>query len=149
MTRNRLVSFYRTLQELGLESPEEYIREIPYRDADRAARETAELLDLKEPPTCILYPDDYAALGGINEIRSRGLRIPEDISIAGYDGLLFARILEPKLTTLCQDTKKIGKTAADRLIDLVEKPKTTLIERYVIEGTLFKGASVKNIDPKN
>ena len=149
VTRNRLVSFYRTLQELGLESPEEYIREIPYRDADRAARETAELLDLKEPPTCILYPDDYAALGGINEIRSRGLRIPEDISIAGYDGLLFARILEPKLTTLCQDTKKIGKTAADRLIDLVEKPKTTLIERYVIEGTLFKGASVKNIDPKN
>lgn len=149
VTRIRLTSFYRTLQRMGVETPDDYIKESPYRDADSAAKATRELLDLPNPPTCILYPDDYAALGGINEIRSRGLRIPEDISIAGYDGLLFARIREPKLTTLCQDTKKIGKTAADRLIDLVEKPKTTLIERYVIEGTLFKGASVKNIDPKN
>ena len=54
---------------------------------------TSELLDLKDPPTCILYPDDFSALGGINEIHERGLRIPDDISIAGYDGLTFARIL--------------------------------------------------------
>ena len=74
------------------------------------------------------------------------MRIPADISIAGYDGIMVARILDPKLTTLCQDTEAIGKTAADKLIDLVEHPKTTLIDRYVIEGTLFRGASVKNIN---
>lgn len=68
---------------------------IPYRDAEAAAMATSELLDLKDPPTCILYPDDFSALGGINEIHERGLRIPDDISIAGYDGLTFARILEP------------------------------------------------------
>lgn len=146
VTRNRVTSFYRTLQSFGVEPPEEYIREIPYRDADRAAEETAKLLNLETPPTCILYPDDYSALGGINEIRDRGMRIPADISIAGYDGIMAARILEPKLTTLCQDTEAIGKIAADKLIDLVEHPKTTLIDRYVIEGTLFRGASVKNIN---
>ena len=109
---------------------------------------TAELLELKDPPTCILYPDDYSALGGINEIRDRGLRIPEDISVAGYDGITVARILQPKLTTLCQDTEAIGRIAADKLIDLIEHPKTTLIDKFTVEGTLFKGASVKDMNQK-
>lgn len=76
VTRMRLSGFYRTLQRLGVEIPDAYVKECPYRDADSAAKVTGELLDLPNPPTCILYPDDYAAIGGINEIRERGLRIP-------------------------------------------------------------------------
>ena len=147
VTRMRLSGFYRTLQRLGVEIPDAYVKECPYRDADSAARVTGELLDLPNPPTCILYPDDYAAIGGINEIRERGLRIPEDISIAGYDGITIAKILEPKLTTLCQDTVAIGRIAAEKLIDLIENPKTTLIDRFTVDGTLFKGASVKRLLP--
>lgn len=145
VTRTRLSSFHRTLQRKGLEIPDDYIRESPYRDADTAAKVTGDLLDLPHPPTCILYPDDYAAIGGINEIRERGLRIPEDISVAGYDGITIAKILEPKLTTLCQDTVAIGRIAAEKLIDLIENPKTTLIDRFTVDGTLFKGASVSEV----
>ena len=147
VTRIRLTSFYRTLQRVGVETPDDYIKESPYRDADSAAKATRELLDLPNPPTCILYPDDYAAIGGINEIRERGLRIPEDISIAGYDGIAIAKILEPKLTTLCQDTVAIGRIAAEKLIDLIENPKTTMIDKFTVDGTLFKGASVKQLLP--
>ena len=147
VTRIRLAGFYRTLQRMGVDTPDDYIKESPYRDADSAAKATGELLDLPNPPTCILYPDDYAAIGGINEIRERGLRIPEDISIAGYDGINIAKILEPKLTTLCQDTVVIGRIAAEKLIDLIENPKTTLIDRFTVDGTLFKGASVKQLLP--
>ena len=85
------------------------------------------------------------ALGGINEIHERGLRIPDDISIAGYDGLTFARILEPRLTTLCQDTETIGRLAAQKLIDLIENPKTTIIDKFTVDGRLFPGASVRNL----
>ena len=145
VTRIRLISFHRTLQRMGVDTPDEYIKESPYRDADSAAKATGELLDLPNPPTCILYPDDYAAIGGINEIRERGLRIPEDISIAGYDGITIAKILEPKLTTLCQDTAAIGRIAAEKLIDLIENPKTTLVDRFTVDGTLFKGASVQQL----
>ena len=147
VTRIRLTSFYRTLQRMGVETPDDYIKESPYRDADSAAKATRELLDLPNPPTCILYPDDYAAIGGIKEIRERGLRIPEDISIAGYDGITIAKILEPKLTTLCQDTVAIGRIAAEKLIDLIENPKTTMIDKFTVDGTLFKGASVKQLLP--
>ena len=145
VTRVRLASFHRTLQRMGVDTPDEYVKESPYRDADSAAKATGELLDLPNPPTCILYPDDYAAIGGINEIRERGLRIPEDISIAGYDGITIAKILEPKLTTLCQDTVAIGRIAAEKLIDLIENPKTTLVDRFTVDGTLFKGASVQQL----
>ena len=145
VTRIRLTSFHRTLQRMGVDTPDEYIKESPYRDADSAAKATGELLDLPNPPTCILYPDDYAAIGGINEIRERGLRIPEDISIAGYDGITIAKILEPKLTTLCRDTVAIGRIAAEKLIDLIENPKTTLVDRFTVDGTLFKGASVQQL----
>lgn len=145
VTKIRLSSFYRTMQRMGQEVPDRYIKEIAYRDADKAAMATAELLDLADPPTCILYPDDYAAIGGINEIRDRGLRIPEDISIAGYDGIALAKILDPKLTTLCQDTVSIGRIAAEKLIDLIENPKATLIDRFTVDGTLYKGASVKEL----
>ena len=145
VTRARLTSFYRTTQSLGLEIPEEYIRTAPYRDADRAAEETGALLDLPDPPTCILYPDDYAAFGGFNEIRERGLKVPDHVSIAGYDGIMAARILEPKLTTLCQDTVAIGRIAAEKLINLIENPKTALIDKFTVDGTLFTGASVKSL----
>ena len=131
VTRSRLGSFYRTLQKKRIDIPDEYMPVIPYRDAEAAAIATSELLDLKDPPTCILYPDDFSALGGINEIHERGLRIPDDISIAGYDGLTFARILEPRLTTLCQDTETIGRLAAQKLIDLIENPKTTIIDKFL------------------
>lgn len=145
VTRSRVNTFYRTLQREGVEVPDEYMLTVPYRDADSAAIATAQLLNLKNPPTCILYPDDFAALGGINEIRERGLRIPEDISIAGYDGITVARVLEPKLTTICQDTAAIGRIAAEKLVDLIENPKTTLIDKFTVSGTLFKGASVRRI----
>lgn len=145
VTRNRLGSFYRTLQKKRIDIPDEYMPVIPYRDAEAAAIATSELLDLKDPSTCILYPDDFSALGGINEIHERGLRIPDDISIAGYDGLTFARILEPRLTTLCQDTETIGRLAAQKLIDLIENPKTTIIDKFTVDGRLFPGASVRNL----
>ncbi len=145
VTKTRLASFLRTCMSLQIRVPEEYIRQGAYRDAEKAGEETRKLLDLPVPPTCILYPDDNAAFGGYNEARERGLRIPEDISIAGYDGLTAAKILEPKLTTICQDTEAIGRIAGERLIDLIENPRTALVDKFTVEGTLFTGGSVKTI----
>lgn len=142
VTRNRLSGFYRTTQRYGLEIPDEYVKASSYRDLEMAAKATGELLDLPNPPTCIMYSDDYAAVGVMNEIRERGLRIPEDISITGYDGIDLVRMMEPKLTTLCQDTRKIGRMAAEKLISLIEHPKTTLVDKFSVDGVLFKGGSV-------
>lgn len=142
VTKDRLASFYRTMDGLGLNVPDEYIRAADYLETKEAARQTKALLNLKEPPTCILYPDDTSLIGGRNVIIEMGLRIPNDISVAGYDGICMSQLLHPKLTTIRQNTELIGKEAAKRLISTIEKPKTTLIERVVIEGILIKGQSV-------
>ena len=145
VTSSRLSSFYRTAEQLGLDIPDEYVLEAPYRSTEGTARMTEKLLDMKKPPTCILYPDDFSAFGGINVIRERTLRIPEDISIAGYDGIRIGRHIEPVLTTLRQDTKSIGEKAGEKLIELIEKPKSAIIERVVIKGEVYRGGSVRKM----
>lgn len=145
VTRNRLSSFYKTAEELGIEVPDEYIREAAYRDTFGAGLATEELLDLKFPPTCILYPDDFSCFGGINKIKDRGLRIPEDISVVGYDGIRIGRHIEPQLTTYRQNTEAIGEQAAEKLIDLIERPKTTIVEQITIGGEVYEGKTVKKI----
>lgn len=143
-TRARLNSFRQVLGEYGIRIPKEYVREAAYRDSEGTGRITAELLELQNPPTCILCPDDFSAIGCINTIRSRGLRIPEDISVAGYDGITISQVLEPKLTTLRQDTRQIGKRAAQEMIRQIENPKAAA-EIIVIPGALLPGNSVKNL----
>lgn len=145
VTKRRLLSFHRTAAELGLEIPDEYIRTAAYRDTAAAYRETVKLLDLKQPPTCIFYPDDFASYGGINAIGERGMRIPDDISVVGFDGIRIARHIEPKLTTLKQDTQQLGRRAAEKVISLIEHPKTTLIEQIIVRGKVYEGGSVARL----
>jgi len=148
VTQARLSSFYKTAEELGLEIPDEYVKEAEYRDTKGTYEKTQELLDLQKPPTCILYPDDFASFGGINAIKERGLSIPGDISVAGYDGIRIGRHLEPQLTTLRQDTEQLGAKAAESLINLIERPKTTVIGQVIVKGEIFEGKTVGNIEPE-
>jgi len=130
-----------------VEIPDEYIKASAFRDIFTTAEMTSQLLELPDPPTCILFPDDFASLGGINAIKSKGLKIPRDISIAGYDGIKTTKYLEPQLTTISQDTDKIGRYAGLKLIELIEKPKTALAEYINVPGELDKGATVSVIHP--
>ena len=145
VTRSRLSSFYKTVGELGLTIPDEYVREAAYRDTEGAGRITEELLALKEPPTCIIYPDDFASFGGMNVIKEKELRIPEDISIAGYDGIRVGRHIEPQLTTVMQDTERIGVQAGIKLINLIENQGTAVGEQILISGKVYTGRTVGRI----
>ena len=145
VTQNRLTGFYRACETLGLEIPPEYIRECVYHDPECCARATRELLTLPDRPTCIIFPDDFSYIGGMNVLQEQGLRIPEDISVAGYDGIQLARVLQ--LTTYSQNVEQIGKIAAKQLINLIERPKTTLIDRIMVPGNLLEGSTVKKLEP--
>lgn len=145
VTQSRLAAYYGTLEEHGITVPPDYVIHASYRNIELAKEKTDELLEREDRPTCILYSDDYSSIGGINSINLHNLKIPEDISIAGYDGMSVAALLEPRITTIKQDTKKIGKLAANKLINLIERPKTTLIEQLTVEGNLEKGQTIDNI----
>lgn len=148
VTKNRVASFYNTLSRLNVEPVDTYMRASAYRNPQMAYQITKELLALEDKPTCIIYPDDYSSIGGLNAISDSGLKVPEDISIAGYDGLYVSQVIDPHLTTISQDTQEIGKVAARELIRLIEDPKSTLIERIVIPGKVLPGTSVAEIPAK-
>lgn len=145
VTHNRLVSFNMTLKENGITVPNEYFLEGIYHSSEASEMLTLKLLKLPDPPTCIIASDDYAALGVMNTIHKLGLRVPDDISVAGFDGVSVSDTIEPKLTTIRQDTNKIGNEAAKQLINLIENPMSTSLENIYLKTTLIKGASVKKI----
>lgn len=144
-TKARVTAYFHTVKKLGLEVPEEYVREAPYRNSKEAEQQTKILLELPEPPTCILYPDDFACYGGINMIHEKNLRVPEDVSVIGYDGTRIGRFYKPMLTTLWQDTLTIGVKAAEQMISLIENPKSTLKETLSVKGKLLIGDSVRKL----
>lgn len=145
VTSIRLQSFLEACAEIGVEVPEEYIRSSEYRNMRKATYQTEQLLKLENPPSCILYSDDFAAIGGINVLRARGLEIPEDISVTGYDGIHILSQYEPRLTTVRQNTVKIGQVAAEKLMDCIENPLQTVKETIVIETELEKGRTVGRV----
>lgn len=145
VTRNRLTGFYRACEDLGLMVPESYVKNANYYDAYSAFKATAELISMDDRPTCIIFPDDFSLIGGIRAINEAGLRFPEDISVMGYDGIVVSQVMSPRITTYHQNAGLMGETAAAKLIELIEHPSTTILDRIIVKGEIVEGESVCDI----
>jgi LacI family transcriptional regulator len=80
------------------------------------------LLDLPNPPTAIFASNDVMAMGAMDAIRNRGLRVPDDISVIGFDDIPQAAMIRPALTTVNQPLEKMGRVATQMLLDLLHHP---------------------------
>ncbi|MCE4553937.1 LacI family DNA-binding transcriptional regulator [Roseateles cellulosilyticus] len=81
---------------------------------------TQQLLDLLDPPTAIFAANDEMAFGAIDAIHSRGLRVPADISVIGFDDIATSSHIHPPLTTLRQPLAKLSASAVGELVALIE-----------------------------
>lgn len=145
VTVRRLDSFRDTLKSLNIEIREDYLLQGNYHDPKTTEKLAAQLVKMSDPPTCIVLPDDFSALGALTAFEKLGLSVPDDISIVGYDGIVLSQVLNPKLTTYRQDTERLGAEAAKRLISLITK-ETTEDDGFVsVEGCLLEGSSVKEL----
>jgi DNA-binding LacI/PurR family transcriptional regulator len=145
VSKTRLRVFKEALANNGIEVRSAYIRESRFRDIRDVTRKTEELLNLPDPPTCILFPDDYAAIGGINVIHNRGLEVPKDISYCGYDGISLVGLWDPQLATVVQDTETMGVTAARELIRLMRNGESGDGSEIVIPTKLQVGHTVSQM----
>ena len=145
VTDARITGFHRACGALDIPVREEYLIRAAYHDTEGCYEAAKALLKLPEKPTCIFFPDDFSYIGGYNAIMEAGLRIPDDISVVGYDGIHLSRVVSPRLTTWRQSTTGLGREAAARLIELIERPKTALIDRYVVSGSMQEGDSVLDL----
>ncbi len=144
-TQQRLESFLSTMAAHGIPVRAEYLVESLYHNPLAVREAVTRLLDLKSRPSCILLPDDFASLGGMEAIQARGLRIPEDISVAGFDGVAILQMLRPRLTTVAQDTARIGQEAARLLIKQVEAPDEPVVGTVEIPPAPLPGETVAQL----
>jgi LacI family repressor for deo operon, udp, cdd, tsx, nupC, and nupG len=115
---SRRTAWATALQRAGL--PEGPSIESDF-SAEAGAAATRELLDLADPPTAIVYASDLMAIAGLSVAASRGIDVPAQLSITGYEDTELAAHVQPPLTTVCSDVIGWGRAAAGRLLDLIDQ----------------------------
>jgi LacI family transcriptional regulator len=113
----RMQGYRGAMENAGVPVPDGYVRAggFFYRDGYEVG---AELLELPTPPTAVFAGSDETALGVIEAARVRGQRIPEDLSVVGFDDTQIARFSSPPLTTVRQPLREIGAVAVRRALRL-------------------------------
>lgn len=112
----RTLGFRQAHERAGRTVDESLIIRTPRFNRADGASAMATLLDLPEPPDAVFCYSDLVALGAIHTLLGRGLRVPEDVAIIGYDDDEEGRYSNPTLTTISPDKATIAETAVDRLI---------------------------------
>ncbi|WP_368658719.1 LacI family DNA-binding transcriptional regulator [Metabacillus halosaccharovorans] len=102
-------------------------------------------LALNRTPTGVFAANDEMALGAIRAIRTMNLRVPEDISVIGFDDIHFSSIFEPALTTISQPAFEIGSKAMELLIMLMDKKKIEK-NQYILDDSLVIRESCSKIN---
>lgn len=113
--RQQLADVQAAMREHGLNYREELVRRADYGEQGGSAA-AAELLCEPEPPTAIFAVGNLVGLGALQEMRERGLVVPDDIGLAVYDELPWFALTDPPLTTIAQPTREMGHAAVDLLL---------------------------------
>lgn len=145
VTDDRLTGFHRGCRDCGIDAPDEYVVPGHFRQMEENRPGVRRLLSLAKRPTCIIFPDDMCYLGGMAEIESMGLRIPEDVSCVGFGGVDLIRMMRPRLTTYSQNPREIGRRAAREVISAIEEPKFYAPHIAVVDGHIEPGDTVKDL----
>ena len=116
-SHGRLLGYRTALRDSGIRFDESLVKEGDWWQ-ESAIEHTAALLDLPEPPSAIFCANDWMAMGAYEVARDRGLRIPEDLAIVGFDNRTeIADHLRPGLTTVALPYRTMGARAVQVLLD--------------------------------
>lgn len=117
--RERVEAFREALGEHGLPLPDGYIGQGDFQ-AESGRRVTEGFLDLPEPPEVVFAADNLMALGALDAIRARGMRVPEDVGLAAFDDIPWFVHTDPPITAVAQPTGELGRAAVRALVDRIE-----------------------------
>lgn len=134
ITRSRLTGFYRALAERGIDPAGVPMWNIEENTFEVCAPVLAPILDLPgdERPDLLLCMSDRIALTALTLAEQRGLRVPEDLRITGFDGIAEGQYRAPRLTTIRQDSTEKGRTAARIILGLAPAEPSLLSTELVI-----------------
>jgi LacI family transcriptional regulator len=106
----------------------------------RAARE---MLEAGAMPTAVVVANDMMALGVMQECRVKGLRIPLDLSVIGFDDIAFAELTDPPLTTVCLPRIELGRRAVEALMMTIERADRQGVEMHIQTQLVVRGSTAR------
>ncbi|WP_393098783.1 LacI family DNA-binding transcriptional regulator [Streptomyces sp. LN325] len=115
----RVEAFREALATHGIALPDAYIGQGDFQ-AESGRRATERFLALPEPPEVVFAADNLMALGALDAVRARGLRVPEDIALAAFDDIPWFVHTDPPITAIAQPTGELGRAAVRALVDRIE-----------------------------
>ncbi|SFM95120.1 transcriptional regulator, LacI family [Izhakiella capsodis] len=132
----RHAGFLKALQEANISLRDEWVVQGDF-EPESGYHAMQQILSRKQRPTAVFCGGDVMAMGAICAADEMGLRVPQDISVIGYDNVRNARYFTPALTTVHQPKERLGETALDMLLDRIlnkrEEPQTIEVHPHLIE----------------
>lgn len=146
-TQARREGYNEAMSRHGVPVQAAYVMRGEY-DLESGYAAMTRLLELEEGPTAVFCCNDDMALGAVKAITEHGLRVPDDVSIVGFDNLLFSGFITPALTTVRRPIEELSRAAAAKLLSFIEKKET---ERSTVffHTELVVRESVKTISGGN
>lgn len=134
--RHRMEGYKMALEEAGIPLTPEYIIQLPEIDADLAISAAMQLLSLKNPPDAFFVVSDIYAAAVLRACHLSGKKVPEQVSVVGFDNLSISKSLIPSLSTVNQPSSQMGFMAMEILIEKLANPsvpnKKILLETELI-----------------
>ncbi|NEN85743.1 LacI family DNA-binding transcriptional regulator [Paenibacillus elgii] len=118
-TQARRDGYREALHKHGITVPEAYYVSGNY-DLESGHAAMSKLLELPDRPTAVFCCNDDMALGAVKAVTERGLSVPEDISVAGFDDHLFSAFMSPALTTVRRPIEELSRAGAEKLLKFIE-----------------------------
>ncbi|MFE7748369.1 LacI family DNA-binding transcriptional regulator [Streptomyces sp. NPDC057428] len=119
----RFRGFREACRDAGLPAPDEPGLRTAMMTRAEGARAAETLLDrATERPQAMLFANDQMAVGALRAFERRGVRVPEDIAVTGFDGIPLSRIVRPSLTTVRQPIRQLGEQAVELLVQRLADP---------------------------
>ena len=140
-SHDRLEGHKRALQEYGLPFNAQLLYEGDFQEAS-GSRGMKELLRIDQPFSAVICANDEMAAGALGVARERGLEIPDDISVIGFDNVFFTRYFRPKLSTIDYQISGMGRMAARRVLKNVYGQEDLEIKN-LFEPTVVMRSSIK------
>jgi DNA-binding LacI/PurR family transcriptional regulator len=146
-TLDRLAGLRQELEAAGIPTPDGYIHEVPGGDPENGRAGLEHFLRLPNRPSALVCYNDMLAIGVLQGLHSAGLRVPEQISVTGFDNITFSAYTNPPLTTFDQPKRFIGAEAARLVLGLLNNADKTGSgpKIQILKGSLLVRASTARL----
>ncbi|SHS62448.1 LacI family transcriptional regulator [Mycobacteroides abscessus subsp. abscessus] len=141
--RDRCKGFHQAMSKHGLSVDPSLVQEGEF-SFESGFNLMMKFLSLEEPPTAIFAGNDEMAMGAVKAAKSKGFRVPEDLSVVGFDDIKFASIFEPALTTIAQPTFDMGQKAMHLLLRLINNEELEK-DQFILPDNLIVRDSCKEL----